>query len=154
MEFKVMLIMDNAGGHPVDFYYEGVLSSSLPTPPLSSLYTPGTPSSTLWRHWTLTVNLCWRVIRVNSRFPRLTVIGRSLKDMKKETLNACWEKLWLECVHDCKGLSPEEVQRSAIDKAVQLARMLGATGNNWGMGSLYGTLRKVSKCPWCIHGAI
>ncbi|XP_066982214.1 tigger transposable element-derived protein 1-like [Macrobrachium rosenbergii] len=36
MEFKVMLIMDNAGGHPVDLYYDGVqLEFPWPTPHLS-----------------------------------------------------------------------------------------------------------------------
>lgn len=43
-----------------------------------------------------------------------TIIGQSLKDMKKETLNSCWKKLWPDCVNNYKGFSPEEVQQSAI----------------------------------------
>ncbi|GFU24966.1 uncharacterized protein NPIL_385411 [Nephila pilipes] len=36
--------------------------------------------------------------------------------MKKETLNACWEKLCPECVHDCIGFSPNEIHQPLTDE--------------------------------------
>ncbi|KFD53939.1 hypothetical protein M514_05206 [Trichuris suis] len=48
--------------------------------------------------------------------------------MKKETLNACWKKLWPGSVHDYKGFSPDEIQHTAVDKAVKLAKLLGGEG--------------------------
>ncbi|XP_066961385.1 tigger transposable element-derived protein 1-like [Macrobrachium rosenbergii] len=55
LEFKVLLIMDNAGGHHVDLYYDRVQVKFLPDsttygpgrdPCASRYFTPGTPSST------------------------------------------------------------------------------------------------------------
>lgn len=54
----------------------------------------------------------------------LSIIRQSLKDMKKETLNSCWKKLWPDCVNNYKDFSPEEVQQSAINRAVILVQQL------------------------------
>uniref|UniRef100_A0A8C5PZV7 DDE-1 domain-containing protein n=1 Tax=Leptobrachium leishanense TaxID=445787 RepID=A0A8C5PZV7_9ANUR len=105
MDFKVLLIMDNAGGHPLDLYYEGVQIEFLPAN-ATSLIQP----------------MDQGVIRA---FKALYT-RNSLQHL--ETLNACWKKLWPECVHDYKGLSPEEIQHEAVDKAVTLAKILGGEG--------------------------
>ncbi|XP_064092986.1 tigger transposable element-derived protein 1-like isoform X2 [Macrobrachium nipponense] len=141
MEFKVLLIMDDAGGHPVDLCYEGVQLEFLPanTSPLQpmnqgvirafkALYTQNSLEHLVREMDTdteFTLKECWRKFTIATC---LTIIGQSLKDMKKETFNACWKKLWPECVHNYEGFSPEEVQHSAIDKAVQSARILGGEG--------------------------
>lgn len=48
--------------------------------------------------------------------------------MKPATINASWKKLWLEVVYDDKGFTPAEIQHSAVQKAVQLAVILGGEG--------------------------
>ncbi|XP_064089285.1 tigger transposable element-derived protein 1-like [Macrobrachium nipponense] len=142
MEFKVLLIMDGAGGHPVDLYCEGVQLEFLPANTTSllqpmgqgvirafkALYTQNSLEHLLREMDTsseIMLKKCWHKFTIATC---LGVIDRSLKDMKKETLNACWKKLWPECVHNYKGFSPEEIQHSAINKAVQLARTLGGEG--------------------------
>ncbi|KHJ39933.1 hypothetical protein D918_10020 [Trichuris suis] len=50
------------------------------------------------------------------------------REMKKETLNTCWKKLWPDRVHDYEGFSPDEVQHAAVSEAVTLAKLLGAKG--------------------------
>ncbi|XP_066976300.1 tigger transposable element-derived protein 1-like [Macrobrachium rosenbergii] len=142
MEFKVMLIMDNAGGHPLDLSYKGVQLEFLP-PNTTSLLQPMDQGvirafKALYARNSLhhlvtamdsdsefTQKEYWRKFTIATC---LSIISQSLNDMKKETLNTCWNKLWPECVHDYKGFSPEEIQHSAINKAVQLARILGGEG--------------------------
>ena len=55
----------------------------------------------------------------------LTVIRKALQDMKKETQNACWKKLWPECLHDYKGFSPDEIHHDAVEKSVKVAQLIG-----------------------------
>uniref|UniRef100_A0A8C5PWV6 HTH CENPB-type domain-containing protein n=1 Tax=Leptobrachium leishanense TaxID=445787 RepID=A0A8C5PWV6_9ANUR len=74
MDFKVLLIMDNAGDHPLDLYYEGVQIEFLPAN-TTSLMQP----------------MDQGVIRA---FKALYT-RNSLQHL--ETLNACWKKLWPEC---------------------------------------------------------
>ena len=47
---------------------------------------------------------------------------------EKETLDACWKKLWPECVHDYKGFSPDEIHHDAVDQSVKLAQLIGGDG--------------------------
>ncbi|XP_066952341.1 tigger transposable element-derived protein 1-like [Macrobrachium rosenbergii] len=58
----------------------------------------------------------------------LSIIQSAFQDMKKETLNACWKKLWPDAVHDYKGFSPEEIHNGAVNKAVKLAKLLAGEG--------------------------
>jgi hypothetical protein len=56
------------------------------------------------------------------------VMGQSMKEMKKQTLNICWKKLWPECISDDKDLVAEVIQREAIIKSVVLARKFCGEG--------------------------
>ena len=48
--------------------------------------------------------------------------------MKPATINASWKRLWPDVIYDSEGFAPVEVQHSAIQKAVQLAAILGGEG--------------------------
>ncbi|KAF7239066.1 Tigger transposable element-derived protein 1 [Varanus komodoensis] len=142
MDFKVLLIMDNAGGHPLDLYYDGVQIKFLPANTTSliqpmdqgvicafkALYTRNSLQHLVDAMDTdenFTLKGYWRNFTIATC---LSVIQAALKEMKKETLKACWKKLWPECVHDYKGFSPEEIQHEAVDKAMRLAKILGGEG--------------------------
>ena len=58
----------------------------------------------------------------------LIILGDVIKEMKTETVNATWKKLWPEVVHDYVGFSPAEIQHSAINRAAILARQIGGEG--------------------------
>ncbi|KAI5100977.1 hypothetical protein C0J45_9963 [Silurus meridionalis] len=142
LPFKVLLAMDNAVRHPLDLSYEGVQIVFLPANTTSliqpldqgfirtfkALYTKN-----LMQHLVEAMDSCsnfllkefWRQFTIETC---LQVIQRVLQELKPETLNACWKKLWPECVHDHKGFSPEETQHSAVEKAVKLAKILGGEG--------------------------
>ncbi|KAF2351011.1 DDE superfamily endonuclease domain [Trinorchestia longiramus] len=116
MEFHVLLLMDNAGGHPVDSYH-GVQIKFLP-PNTTSLLQPldqrviraFKPLYTriylqqlvdaIDEEDDFQLKVYWRNFTIASC---LTVIHKALQDMEKGTLNACSKKLWPECVHECKG---------------------------------------------------
>ena len=141
MEFKVLL-MDNAGGHPVDLHYDGVTIEFLPPNTTSliqpmdqgvirafkALYTKNAVQhlvSAMDADENFTLKAYWQKFTIATA---LQVIGASLKDMKKETLNACWKKLWPEIIPDYEGFSPDEVCHGAVGKAARLMRLLGGEG--------------------------
>lgn len=118
MEFHVLLLIDNAGGHPVDLYHEGVQIEFLP-PNTTSLLQPMDQGvicalkalhtrncvqqlvDAIDKEEDFQLKVYWHNFTIASC---LTIIHTALQDMKNETLNACWKKLWPECVHDYKEL--------------------------------------------------
>ncbi|XP_064116376.1 tigger transposable element-derived protein 1-like [Macrobrachium nipponense] len=58
----------------------------------------------------------------------LANVQNALKEMKQQTLNASWRKLWPDIVHDYEGFMADEVHHSAVDKAVSLARLVANEG--------------------------
>ncbi|XP_064117605.1 tigger transposable element-derived protein 1-like [Macrobrachium nipponense] len=141
IDFKVLFIMNNAGGHPPDLYYMGVQLEFLP-PNTTSLLQPMDQSVVCAFKALYTRNTLQHFLDVMDRDSKfmlkaywhkftiatcLSVIDWSLKDMK-ETLNACWSQLWPECDHNYMGFSPQEIQHSAINEAVQLVKILGDEG--------------------------
>ena len=106
MEFKVLLILDNAGGHPVDLYYDGVKIEFFP-PNATSLIQPMDQGVIRAFKALYTRNSLQHLVRemdADSNFTLkdywkkftiancLTIIGKALEDMKKQTLNSCWKK--------------------------------------------------------------
>ncbi|KFD64458.1 hypothetical protein M514_23305 [Trichuris suis] len=142
MEFKVLLLLDNAGGHHADVHSEGFQIQLLP-PNTTSLIQPMDQGvirafKALYTKISLQriVNAMdadenfmlkgyWREFSISAC---LSVIQSALREMKKETLNTCWKKLWPDCVHDYEGFSPDEVQHAAVNEAVTLAKLLSAKG--------------------------
>uniref|UniRef100_A0A8C5WFA2 HTH CENPB-type domain-containing protein n=1 Tax=Leptobrachium leishanense TaxID=445787 RepID=A0A8C5WFA2_9ANUR len=149
MDFKVLLIMDTAGGHPLNLYYEGVQIEFLPAN-TTSLIQPMDQGVIRAFKALYTRNSLQHLVDAMDTDENFTiatclsVIQTALKEMKKETLNACWKKLWPECVHDYKGLSPEEIQHEAVDKAVTLAKILGGEGSWQSNLSLFSLI-------WCMR---
>ncbi|XP_064086094.1 tigger transposable element-derived protein 1-like [Macrobrachium nipponense] len=142
MEFKVLLIMDNAGDHTLNLYHKGVQLKFLPPNTTSLLQTMDQGMIHAFKAFytrnslqhlvdamdhdsEFTLKAYWRNFTIATC---LSVIDRLLKDMKKETLNACWSKFWLDCVHNYTGFSPQKIQHSAINKVFQLARILSCQG--------------------------
>ncbi|XP_060768610.1 tigger transposable element-derived protein 1-like [Neoarius graeffei] len=142
LEFKVLLLLDNARGHPADLYYDGVKIEFLPPNTTSllqpmdqgvirafkALYTRNAHQhlvSEMDANSDFTLKDYWKKFTITTC---LTIIGQALKDMKKQTLNSCWKKLWPEVVNDYEGFSPSEIQHSAINRAVILAQHLGGEG--------------------------
>uniref|UniRef100_A0A671Y9S5 DDE-1 domain-containing protein n=1 Tax=Sparus aurata TaxID=8175 RepID=A0A671Y9S5_SPAAU len=144
LDFKVLLLVDNAGGHTDDLSYDGVQieflqpnTTSLIQPvdqgtirALKALYTYNT-----LQHLVAAMDLdqdfllqaYWREYTIASC---LQNIQRAIQEMKTETLNACWKKLWPEAVHNPTGCSLDEIHHSAVDAAVNLARQLGGDSFN------------------------
>uniref|UniRef100_A0A8C7WWU1 DDE-1 domain-containing protein n=1 Tax=Oryzias sinensis TaxID=183150 RepID=A0A8C7WWU1_9TELE len=142
MAFQELLLMDNAGGYTVDLRHEGVRIEFLP-PNTKSLLQP-MDQGVIRAFKALYTSNClqqlvnaidgdenfqlkvyWRNFTIASC---LTVIHKVLQDMKEETLDACWKKIWPECVRDYKGFSPNEVQCDAVNKSVKLAQLIGGDG--------------------------
>ncbi|XP_039598433.1 tigger transposable element-derived protein 1-like [Polypterus senegalus] len=143
LEFKVLLLLDNAGGHPLDLCYQGVKIEFLPPNTTSliqpmdqgvirafkALYTKNSLQHMVEAMDTdddFSLKEYWRKYVITSC---MVNVQKALNDMKKGTVNACWKKLWPEVVHD-KGSSAEEIQHSAVDKSVRLAKLLGGEGFN------------------------
>ncbi|XP_066962141.1 tigger transposable element-derived protein 1-like [Macrobrachium rosenbergii] len=142
MPFKVLLIMDNAGGHATDLSYSGVQVEFLP-PNMTSLILPMdqgvirafkalytrnalanlvAPVDAAQEDDDFNLKAYWRQYTIATC---LQNIHKALEEMKPATINASWKKLWPEVVYDDKGFTPAEIQHSAVQKAVQLAAILG-----------------------------
>ncbi|XP_062821287.1 tigger transposable element-derived protein 1-like [Anolis carolinensis] len=142
IDFNVLLLMDNAGGHAVDITHDGVQVEFLPPSTASliqpmdqgiirafkALYTRNSLQSlveAMDMDEDFSLKESWHDYTIASC---LKNIQKAITEMKTETLNACWEKLWPEVVHDYKGFSPDEIHHSAVDNAVRLAKILGGEG--------------------------
>ncbi|XP_060638038.2 chromobox protein homolog 3 isoform X1 [Anolis sagrei] len=142
LDFKVLLLMDNAEGHAVDITHDGVQVEFLSPDTTSfiqpmdqgvirafkALYTKYFLQSlveAMYMDEDFSLKAYWRDYTIASC---LKNIQKAINEMKIETLNVCWKKLWPEVVHDYKGFSPNEIHHSAVDKAVRLAKILGGEG--------------------------
>ncbi|XP_061923676.1 tigger transposable element-derived protein 1-like isoform X2 [Entelurus aequoreus] len=143
LEFKVLLLLDNAEGYTVDLSFDGVHIEFLPPnttlqiQPMDqgvirafkALYTQSILQNLVDAKDSdknFTLKAYWRDYTIASC---LLNIQRAVSEIKSETLNVCWKKMWPEVAHD-KGLSPDEVHRYAVDKVVKLAKMLRGEGFN------------------------
>ncbi|XP_070618050.1 tigger transposable element-derived protein 1-like [Erythrolamprus reginae] len=143
LNFKVLLLMDNAGGHDdLEHEHDGVQVEFLP-PNTTSLIQPMDQGvirafKALYMRNSLasivaamdadanfTLKAYWRQYTIASC---LTNIQSALVDMKSQTMNACWKKLWPEVVHAHRGFAPEEIQDAAVQNSVKLAQALGGEG--------------------------
>uniref|UniRef100_A0A671Y3U3 DDE-1 domain-containing protein n=1 Tax=Sparus aurata TaxID=8175 RepID=A0A671Y3U3_SPAAU len=144
LDFKVLLLVDNAGGHADDLSYDGVQIEFLPPNTTSliqpmdqgiirafkALYTRNTLQhlvAAMDSYQDFSLQAYWREDTIASC---LQNIQRAIQEMKTETLNACWKKLWPKAVHNPTGCSLDEIHHSAVDAAVNLARQLGGDGFN------------------------
>lgn len=143
LPFKVLLLMDCAGGHAKDLQYDGVQIEFLPPNTTSliqpmdqgvirafkALYTRSTMEGLISAvddaNDEFTLKTYWRSYNIASC---LFNIQQALKDMKSETIKSSWKKLWPNVVHDYPGFTPEEIHHSAVEKAVRLAHIIRNEG--------------------------
>lgn len=134
-----LLLVDNAGGHADDLSYDGVQIEFL-QPNTTPLIQPMDQGSilafkALYTHNTLqhlvvamesdqdfSLKDYWRECNIA---PCHKNTQRAIQEMKTETLNACWKKLWPEAVHNPTECSLDEIHHSAVDTAVNLTKLLG-----------------------------
>uniref|UniRef100_A0A3P9M3J7 HTH CENPB-type domain-containing protein n=1 Tax=Oryzias latipes TaxID=8090 RepID=A0A3P9M3J7_ORYLA len=144
LDFKVLLLIDNAGGFADDLSHDGVQIEFLP-PNTSSLIQPMDQGiirtfKALYTRNTLqhlvdamdsdqnfSFKDYWREYTIASC---LQHIQRAHQEMKSETLNGCWEKLWPEAVHNPTESRLDEIHRSVVETAVSLAKRLRGDGFN------------------------
>ncbi|XP_070593700.1 tigger transposable element-derived protein 1-like isoform X2 [Erythrolamprus reginae] len=143
LNFKVLLLMDNAGGHDdLAHEHDGVQVEFLP-PNTTSLIQPmdqgiirafkalytrnslGSIVEAMDADQNFTLKAYWRQYTIASC---LKNIQSALMDMKSQTMNACWRKLWPEVVNYHRGFAPEEIQDAAVQNSVKLAQALGGEG--------------------------
>ncbi|XP_068216342.1 tigger transposable element-derived protein 1-like [Palaemon carinicauda] len=147
LPFKILLLMDNAGGHATDLSREGVQVEFLPPNTTSliqpmdqgvirafkALYTKNTLADLVAcvdaaqddEDEDFNLKAYWRQYTIATC---LQNIQKALQEMKPATVNASWKKLWPDIVYDDKGFTPSEIQHSAIRKSVQLAAIIGGDG--------------------------
>ncbi|CAM4539463.1 unnamed protein product [Lepidochelys olivacea] len=141
LDFKVMLIIDNAPGHPaaLRFAHNDVEVVFLP-PNTSSILQPldqgvircfkatymrltfSWTRSTMDADPNLNVMKCWKPFNIADC---ITYIKQAMDAIKPETVNACWRNLWKECVNDFKGFPTIDKEVKCI---VQVARQVGGDG--------------------------
>ncbi|XP_070593160.1 tigger transposable element-derived protein 1-like [Erythrolamprus reginae] len=143
LNFKVLLLMDNAGGHDdLAHEHDGVQVEFLP-PNTTSLIQPmdqgiirafkalytrnslGSIVEAMDADQNFTLKAYWCQYTIASC---LKNIQSALMDMKSQTMNACWRKLWPEVVNYHRGFAPEEIQDAAVQNSVKLAQALGGEG--------------------------
>uniref|UniRef100_K7FQ19 HTH CENPB-type domain-containing protein n=1 Tax=Pelodiscus sinensis TaxID=13735 RepID=K7FQ19_PELSI len=141
LPFKILLLMDNAGGHATDLSHEGIQVEFLPPNTTSliqpmdqgvirafkALYTKNTLADLVAcvdaaqddEDETFNLKAYWRQYTIATCMQN---IQKALKEMKSATVNASWKKLWPQIVYDDEGFTPAEIQHSA------LAAIIGGDG--------------------------
>ncbi|XP_055078751.1 tigger transposable element-derived protein 1-like [Periophthalmus magnuspinnatus] len=142
LDFKVLLLLHNARGHAEDLSYDGVQIELLPPNTTSliqpldqgfirlfkAVYTRNTLQhlvDALGSDQDFSLKVYWSEYTIASC---LQNIQKAIQEIKTETLNVCWKKLWPEAVHNPPGSSLDEIYQSAVDTAVNLAKQLGGDG--------------------------
>ncbi|XP_070618401.1 tigger transposable element-derived protein 1-like [Erythrolamprus reginae] len=150
LPFKVLLLMDNAGGHATDLQYDGVQIEFL-LPNTTWLIQPMDQGVIRAFKALNTRNAMDNIVayvdaaqenkekeeenfKVKTYWWQYTIaiclqnIQKASKDMKLANINASWKKMWPDIIYDDKGFTPAKIQHSTIQKAVQLATYIGGDG--------------------------
>ncbi|CAK9822349.1 Tigger transposable element-derived protein 1 [Anthophora retusa] len=138
LDFKVLLILDNAPSHPRDLNHPNVEIIFLP-PNTSSLIQPLDQGviATFKTHY-IRQSLQWVLQRIDDKsidiaeawrlfsiLDCVNIISSSIKEIKQSTLNACWKNIWPESVQSGNLIEPTE---NRIDAIVRVAKSLGGEG--------------------------
>ncbi|XP_045105427.1 tigger transposable element-derived protein 1-like [Portunus trituberculatus] len=142
LAFKAVLLVDNAGGHTaqsLNLDHPNICVSYLP-PKTTSLLQPmdmgviktfkcnyqravyrealkkmDTDSS-------MTLMDFWKQYNIHNA---LTLIKQAWDEVQPSTINACWNALWPECVHDFRGFT---TVHSQVQDIISLAHTVGEEG--------------------------
>lgn len=138
LEFKVLLILDNAPGHPV-LEHPNVQICFLP-PNTTSLIQPLDQGiiATFKTHYTkqsfqyilnklesdkdLTVIDAWKKFSIMDCIKHTAV---AISELRQSTLNACWKNIWPECV---KSKEPVPPVTTEYENIIALAHTIGGEG--------------------------
>lgn len=141
---KILLLLDNAPGHPVAL--DGMCDDAevvFMPPNTTSLIQPldqgviaafkayYTRRCMQRLHAALDANSDLSVIQYWKTFTIadcLSIVRECLQDLRPQTVIGCWRALWPECVCDFVGFGPEEEVNKAVKKTVELARLVGGEG--------------------------
>nr|XP_033815676.1 tigger transposable element-derived protein 1-like [Geotrypetes seraphini] len=145
MEFKVLLVLDNAPGHPDshEFHIEGVEIVYLP-PNTTSIIQPLDQGviRTFKAHYTRyslerianTMDEGHNVENIMKNWKEFTIadaikiIERAVKAVKPETVNLCWKNLWPECVKRDINVNITEPGQEIMEGIIDLAKQVGGEG--------------------------
>ncbi|CAM5075763.1 unnamed protein product [Natator depressus] len=145
LDFKVLLIIDNAPGHPAALQFvhnniEVVFLSPLPRHNTTFILQPldqgvircfkatytrlmfSQIRSAVDADPNLNVMECWKSFNIADC---VTYIKQAMNAIKPETVNACWRNLWKEYVNDFKGFPTIDKE---VKHIVQVARQVGGEG--------------------------
>jgi len=138
LDFKVLLILDNAPSHPKDLNHPNVKTIFLPPNTTSllqqldqgiiaTLKTNYIRNSLQWvlnkiDDNSMEVMKAWRLFTI---LDCINLINLSITEIKPTTLHACWKNLWPEAI---QGDSLNEPAENRMDAIVDLAKSLGGEG--------------------------
>lgn len=140
MAFKVLLLIDNAPGHPQALSVNTDVEVMFLPPNTTSLLQPldqgiiaNFKAYYIRRSFShilhcleenpgMSVKECWSQFTILNAIEN---IAASWKEVKSSTVNACWKKLWPQCV---QGNAVEPDSQTEIEKVVELARQVGEEG--------------------------
>jgi len=144
LPFKVLLILDNAPGHPEPEEYsakgvEVVFLSANTTSLIQPL-----DQGVIWAfkvHYTRQsmirivdamdisdeMEVCdfWKQFNVALC---LTLIEEALVDVKSESVNACWRTLWPDCVNEFTGFTLQDQYTEVLKEIVDVVKKVGGKG--------------------------
>lgn len=137
LEFKVLLILDNAPGHPV-LEHPNVQFCFLP-PNTTSLIQPLDQGiiATFKIHYvkqtfqyvldklndeTLTVIDVWKKFTI---MDCINHVGLALKALQPATLNACWKSIWTDCIERKNPVTPHT---NEFPNIITMAHTIGGEG--------------------------
>nr|XP_023398902.1 zinc finger protein 404 isoform X1 [Loxodonta africana] len=141
LEFKVLLIIDNAPGHPESVCYESENIEVVFLPPnTTSLLQPldqgiiqfvkDAYTRLVFDHIqsavdadpNLDIMQCWKSFTIADA---ITFIKAAMDELKPEIVKACWKNLWSEVVNDFKGFPWIDGE---VRKIIPAAKQVGGEG--------------------------
>lgn len=136
LSFKVLLLLDNAPGHPQDLSHPNVRIEFLP-PNTTSLIQPLDQGIIYtFKSYYIRRSLQWILEAMHSKTNDIMgawkefsiktcmdIILLAMKELKKQTLNGCWKKIWPSSVESCVPLTENGVQ-----DILEVAKTIGGEG--------------------------
>jgi hypothetical protein len=140
LPFKVLLIIDNAPGHPTSIAIENKNVKVVFLPPnTTSLLQPldqgiircvkATYTCLVFERIRAAIDAepnleimeCWKSFTIVNAI----ILKAVMDELKPETVNACWKNLWSEVVNDFKGFPAIDGE---VKKIIRVARQVGGEG--------------------------
>lgn len=135
LEFKVLLIIDSAPGHPESVCYENENVEVIFLPPNTTSLLQPLDQGIIWcvkdtyirlvfdcirsaidSDPSLDVMQCWKSFTIADA---ITFIKAAMNELKPETVNDCWKNLWSEVVNNVKGLPAIDGEAKKIPHATR-----------------------------------